>query len=71
VPGLTEMESRSSNGTSVITLQFTLSESVDVAEEDVQAAIDAAATYVPTDLPNPPIYNKVNPADSPVSSASS
>jgi multidrug efflux pump len=54
VPGLTEMESRSSNGTSVITLQFTLSESVDVAEEDVQAAIDAAATYLPTDLPNPP-----------------
>jgi multidrug efflux pump len=66
VPGLTEMESRSSNGASVITLQFTLSESIDVAEEDVQAAINAATTYLPTDLPNPPIYNKVNPADSPV-----
>ena len=66
VPGLTEMESRSSNGASVITLQFTLSESIDVAEEDVQAAINAATTYLPADLPNPPIYNKVNPADSPV-----
>src|SRR5882757_9628279 len=66
VPGLTEMQSRSSNGASEITLQFTLSESIDVAEEDVQAAINAAATYLPSDLPNPPIYNKVNPADSPV-----
>jgi multidrug efflux pump len=66
VSGLTEMQSRSSNGASAITLQFTLSESIDVAEEDVQAAINAAATYLPADLPNPPIYNKVNPADSPV-----
>jgi len=66
VPGLAEMESRSSNGVSVITLQFTLSENIDVAEEDVQAAINAASTYLPSDLPSPPVYNKVNPADSPV-----
>ena len=50
----------------MITLQFTLSESIDVAEQDVQAAINAAYTYLPKDLPNPPVYSKVNPADAPI-----
>src|SRR5579871_1338068 len=63
VPGLNQMTSTSSDGSSVIVLQFDLSLNIDVAEQQVQAAINAAATYLPTDLPNPPIYNKTNPAD--------
>ena len=66
IPGLSQMTSTSSGGGSVITLQFTLSESIDVAEQDVQAAINAAYTYLPKDLPNPPVYSKVNPADAPI-----
>src|SRR5213592_5291935 len=66
VPGLQQMTSSSSTGSSVITLQFVLSLNIDVAEQEVQAAINAATTYLPRDLPNPPIYNKVNPADAPV-----
>ncbi len=66
IPGLTQMTSNSSGGGSVITLQFSLAESIDVAQQDVQAAINAANTYLPKDLPNPPIYNKVNPADAPI-----
>src|SRR5665213_355867 len=66
IPGLTQMTSTSSGGGSVITLQFDLSESIDVAQQDVQAAINAGYSYLPKDLPNPPIYNKVNPADAPI-----
>jgi len=66
LPGLDQMESTSSLGGSVITLQFNLQENIDVAEQEVQAAINAASTYLPKDLPNPPIYNKVNPADTPI-----
>src|SRR5882672_790609 len=66
VPGLSQMTSTSSLGSSIITLQFNLNENIDVEEQQVQAAINAASTYLPTDLPNPPIYNKVNPADSPI-----
>ena len=65
VPGLSQMTSTSSFGSSVITLQFNLDQNIDVAEQEVQAAINAATTYLPRDLPNPPIYSKVNPADSP------
>jgi multidrug efflux pump len=66
VPGLSQMTSTSSLGSSIITLQFNLNENIDVEEQQVQAAINAATTYLPRDLPNPPIYSKVNPADSPV-----
>ena len=66
IPGLTQMTSTSSGGGSVITLQFSLSESIDVAQQDVQAAINAAFSYLPKDLPNPPVYSKVNPADAPI-----
>jgi multidrug efflux pump len=66
VPGLNEMTSTSSQGASVITLQFTLDLSIDVAEQQVQAAINAAGTFLPRDLPNPPIYSKTNPADAPI-----
>src|ERR1700675_1120411 len=66
VPGLSQMTSTSSFGSSVITLQFGLDQNIDVEEQQVQAAINSASTYLPTDLPNPPIYNKVNPADSPI-----
>ncbi|MDR3720456.1 MAG: multidrug efflux RND transporter permease subunit [Candidatus Acidoferrales bacterium] len=66
VPGLTQMTSTSSFGGSLITLQFDLKEDIDVAEQEVQAAINAATTYLPRDLPNPPVYSKVNPADTPV-----
>ena len=66
VPGLSQMTSTSSFGSSIITLQFNLDQSIDVAEQEVQAAINAATTYLPRDLPNPPIYSKVNPADSPI-----
>jgi len=66
VPGLTQMTSTSSVGSSVITLQFGLDQNIDVEEQQVQAAINSAQTYLPSDLPNPPIYNKVNPADAPI-----
>ena len=66
IPGLTQMTSSSSGGGSVITLQFNLNESIDIAQQDVQAAINAAFSYLPKDLPNPPTYSKVNPADAPV-----
>jgi multidrug efflux pump len=60
------MTSTSSFGSSVITLQFSLDQNIDVEEQQVQAAINSASSYLPTDLPNPPIYNKVNPADAPI-----
>jgi multidrug efflux pump len=66
VPGLSQMTSTSSSGSSVITLQFGLEQNIDVAEQEVQASINAATTYLPRDLPNPPIYSKVNPADAPI-----
>ncbi len=66
MPGLTQMTSSSSHGCSVITLQFTLDLSLDVAEQQVQAAINAAGSFLPKDLPSPPVYSKVNPADSPI-----
>jgi len=66
VPGLNQMRSTSSQGASVITLQFALSLNIDVAEQEVQAAINAAQTFLPTDLPLPPIYSKTNPADAPI-----
>jgi multidrug efflux pump len=66
MPGLNQMSSQSSGGASVITLQFSLELPLDVAEQEVQAAINAAGTFLPTDLPQPPIYNKVNPADTPI-----
>ena len=66
VPGLNQMTSTSSSGASVITLQFTLDLNIDVAEQQVQAAINAAGTFLPRDLPNPPIYSKTNPADAPI-----
>ena len=66
VPGLNQMTSNSSFGGSLITLQFDLKGNIDVAEQEVQAAINAASTYLPRDLPNPPVYSKVNPADAPV-----
>ncbi len=64
--GLNQMTSTSSNGASIITLQFTLDTALDVGEQEVQAAINAASNYLPTDLPNPPVYSKVNPADTPI-----
>jgi multidrug efflux pump len=66
VPGLSQMTSTSSLGASVITLQFNLDQNIDIAEQEVQASINSAGTYLPVDLPNPPIYSKVNPADSPI-----
>ena len=66
MPGLKQMTSMSSGGGSVITLEFNLDENIDVAEQEVQAAINAANTFLPADLPNPPIYSKVNPADAPI-----
>ncbi len=66
VPGLKQMTSTSSYGSSIITLQFDLDLNIDVAEQQVQASINAAGTYLPPDLPNPPIYSKVNPADAPI-----
>ena len=66
VPGLNQMTSTSSFGCSLITLQFDLNLNIDIAEQEVQAAINGASTYLPRDLPNPPIYSKVNPADAPV-----
>src|SRR5271169_4002113 len=66
LPGLNQMTSSSSFGASVITLQFELEENIDVAEQEVQAAINSALTFLPADLPTPPIYSKVNPADAPI-----
>jgi multidrug efflux pump len=66
VPGLNQMTSTSSGGASIITLQFVLDLNIDVAEQEVQASINAAGTYLPKDLPNPPIYAKTNPADAPI-----
>src|SRR5438093_13554275 len=65
LPGLNQMTSTSSGGSSLITLQFTLDLNIDVAEQEVQAAINAATSFLPTDLPNPTIYSKTNPADVP------
>jgi multidrug efflux pump len=66
LPGLNQMTSTSSDGSSIITLQFVLDLNIDVAEQQVQAAVNAAGTYLPPDLPNPPIYAKTNPADAPI-----
>ncbi|HEX6137158.1 MAG TPA: efflux RND transporter permease subunit, partial [Casimicrobiaceae bacterium] len=66
MPGLRQMSSTSSGGASVITLQFELDLSLDTAEQEVQAAINAASNLLPNDLPQPPIYSKVNPADTPI-----
>jgi multidrug efflux pump len=66
VPGLNQMTSNSSFGCSIITLQFALNLNIDVAEQEVQAAINASSTYLPKDLPNPPVYSKTNPADAPI-----
>src|SRR5689334_13526506 len=66
MPGLGQMSSTSSGGASVITLQFDLSIDLDAAEQEVQAAINAGSNLLPSDLPGPPIYSKVNPADAPI-----
>ena len=66
VPGLQQMTSTSSDGLSVITLQFNLSLDIDIAVQDVQRSINASGTYLPPDLPTPPIYTKTNPADTPI-----
>jgi multidrug efflux pump len=66
VPGLNQMTSTSSGGSSIIILQFALNLNIDVAEQEVQAAINAAQTYLPANLPSPPIYSKSNPADAPI-----
>jgi multidrug efflux pump len=66
LPGLQQMTSTSSDGSSVITLQFNLSLSIDIAEQEVQQSINASGTYLPADLPTPPAYSKTNPADTPI-----
>src|ERR1051326_5797085 len=66
IPGLQQMSSTSSFGGSMITLQFDLKQNIDVAEQEVQAAINASASFLPRALPNPPTYRKVNPADTPI-----
>ncbi|MFZ0414247.1 MAG: multidrug efflux RND transporter permease subunit [Candidatus Acidiferrales bacterium] len=66
IPGLNQMTSTSSFGSSIVTLQFVLDLNIDVAEQEVQAAINAATQLLPKALPNPPIYNKINPADTPI-----
>ena len=66
MPGLRQMASTSSGGASVLTLQFNLDMPLDVAEQQVQAAINAGSNFLPSDLPAPPVYNKVNPADAPI-----
>src|ERR1700736_3892739 len=66
MPGLSQMTSSSSGGTSVVVLQFNLSLNIDVAEEEVQSAINASDSFLPANLPAPPIYSKTNPADAPV-----
>ena len=66
VPGLAQMTSTSSDGSSIIVMEFALSLNIDVAEQEVQASINAAQTFLPLDLPTPPIYSKSNPADAPI-----
>lgn len=66
MPGLLQMSSSSAGGASVLTLQFGLKVKLDIAEQEVQAAINAASSLLPSDLPSPPIYSKVNPADTPI-----
>lgn len=66
VPGLQQMTSTSSFGSSVVILQFSLELNIDIAEQEVQAAINASGSFLPRDLPNPPIYSKSNPADAPI-----
>src|SRR6201986_775991 len=66
VPGLQQMTSISSEGLSVITLEFNLSLNIDIAEQEVQQSINASGTYLPADLPTPPLYSKTNPADTPI-----
>ncbi len=66
VPGLQQMTSTSSFGSSVVILQFSLELNIDIAEQEIQAAINASGSYLPRDLPNPPIYSKSNPADAPI-----
>src|SRR5947207_1520783 len=66
MPGLNQMTSSSSFGSSLITLQFVLDLNLDVAEQEVQASINSATSFLPRDLPNPPIYSKTNPADAPI-----
>ena len=66
VPGLQQMTSVSSDGNSVITLQFSLALDIDIAEQEVQQSINASGTYLPADLPVPPVYSKTNPADAPI-----
>ena len=66
IPGLNQMTSTSSFGSSVITLQFGLDLNIDIAEQEVQAAINGASNLLPQGLPNPPIYSKINPADAPI-----
>jgi multidrug efflux pump len=66
IPGLLQMTSTSSFGSSVVTLQFNLDLNIDVAEQEVQAQINSASNLLPKDLPNPPIYSKINPADAPI-----
>ncbi|HEY4763194.1 MAG TPA: efflux RND transporter permease subunit [Candidatus Sulfotelmatobacter sp.] len=66
MPGLNQMTSTSSDSSSIIVMQFTLNLNIDVAEQEVQAAINAAQTYLPADLPVPPVYSKTNPADAPI-----
>ena len=66
MPGLTQMSSSSSGGASMITLQFNLNLNLDIAEQNVQAAINAATNFLPKDLPQAPVYSKVNPADTPI-----
>ena len=66
LPGLNRMSSQSSAGSSILTLQFVLDLNIDVAEQQVQAAVNAAGTFLPRDLPNPPVYSKINPADAPI-----
>ena len=68
IAGLTEMSSSSSGGASLLTLRFSLATSLDVAEQDVQAAINVATSLLPKDLPTPPVFSKVNPADAPIMS---
>lgn len=66
ITGLTEMSSSSSGEASLITLRFSLHTSLDVAQQDVQAAIDVASSLLPSDLPSPPVFSRVNPADAPI-----
>ena len=66
IAGLDSMTSSSSQGSTQITLQFNLSMNIDVGEQEVQQSINASGTYLPPDLPTPPIYNKINPADTPI-----